>query len=346
MSFEGYGDYRVGQVPGDYSPHPRIPRTLVGALDAGSLFALDAALQAIDAAGLGTGSGDARRFAVVDGLAYRAPGQSALFVGYGQSIARVLGVRGPVLEIGGAEASGAAAVVEGARIVASGEADVAIAGAAQAIQGQILAHLAELGLSSSGPARPFDRSHDGCLPAEGAAYLVLEAEDHARARSCEPTIFVESATQSFDPGTEPLDTPRPEAAGRAQQDALARAGVAQNQIDLIVSCADGRPSVDFSDAYGIRRTFGDHAGYVPVTTPAGAVGHTLAASAPLAIVVAAQTLERQMVVPIAGLVEAEPDLDLSYAREASGAALERAMVTSLGLGGTCAAFVLRRETEA
>ncbi|MGH2609642.1 MAG: hypothetical protein ACRDHF_11225, partial [Tepidiformaceae bacterium] len=67
---EGPGHF-VAAVPDDYSPNPGIPRNLAHFLDRGALFALDAALQAIDAAGLGAGAGDARRFAVADGLAFR-----------------------------------------------------------------------------------------------------------------------------------------------------------------------------------------------------------------------------------------------------------------------------------
>jgi 3-oxoacyl-(acyl-carrier-protein) synthase len=143
-------------IPDGYRPNPGIPRNLTHFLDRGALFALDAALQAIESAGLGAGAGDSRRFAVADGLAFRAPGQPTLFVPYGHLVARALGVRGPVLEVGGHEASGMAAIAAAARLIANNGADVVVAGAAQAVQRAILDHLISQGVAVSGAARPFD----------------------------------------------------------------------------------------------------------------------------------------------------------------------------------------------
>ena len=117
---EGPVPYRAGPIPEDYRPHPQIPRNLAHFLDRGSMIGLDAALQAVEAAGLTAGIADSRRFAVADGLAFRAPGQPTLFVPYGQLVARTLGVRGAVAGLAGAEASGLAAIAEAAAIVARG----------------------------------------------------------------------------------------------------------------------------------------------------------------------------------------------------------------------------------
>lgn len=327
-------------IPEDYGTHPDIPANLSHFLDRGSAMALDAALQAIASAGLGAGAGDSRRFAVADGLAYRAPGQPTLFVPYGHAIARALGVRGPVLSFGGAEASGMEAIIGAIRLIARGEADIVIAGAAQALQPAILTHLAEQGASAMGPATPFDQRHAGLVPAEGAAYLVIESEQHARERGATPLATLAGAAELFDSATEPLAMPDAGEAGRAIQLVLGSAGFLQNQVDLVVSCADGRPGVDFADGFGILRTFGRHAYYADVTTVSASLGHALAASGPLSVALALEAIGRQQVFPIAGLETPETGLDLAYVRHSKDEHLDCVLVTSMGVGGTVGGVVL------
>ena len=334
--------FRAGPLPDGYGAHPRIPRNLAHFLDRGALLALDAALQAVESAGLEAGAGDARRFAVADGLAFRAPGQPTLFVPYGQLAARALGVRGAVAELAGAEAGGLAAVAEAAAIVARGEADVAVAGAAQALQPPVLAHLAERGLIAPDAAHPLDARPDGCIPAEGAAYVVVEAAEHARARGATAHARIAGAARVFDPSAEPLDPSGAAEAGRSVQAALGAAGYLQNQVDHVVSCADGRADRDAAEAAGLARTFGRHVYYASVSAPAGALGQTLAASGPLALVCALESMRRREVAPVAGFREAPERSELGVVRETRAERLDCVLVTALGTGGTNASVLLQR----
>ncbi len=329
-------------VPDEYRPHGGIPRNLAHFLDRGSVIALDAALQAIESAGLGAGSGDARRFGLVDGLPYRAPGQPTVFVPYGHLVARALGVRGPVQVVAGAEASGMAAVAAAARLVASGAADVVIAGAAQGFQRALLDHLRAQGFASRTAGRPFDRAHDGFTPAEGAAYLVIEGAAHARERGATVRARVVGIGEIFDGSVEPLALSDAAEAGRAPQAALAEAGFLQNQVDLLVSCADGRPACDFAEGFGTMRTFGRHAYFAGVTTIAGALGCTLAAGGPLSVAMALESLERQRAFPIAGFSEPEQGVDLAYLKEPRDERLDCVLATSMGVGGTLVSVLLQR----
>lgn len=329
-------------LPGDYRPLGAIPRNVQHALDRGSLIALDAAMQALESAGLGEGAGDARRFAVADGLAYRAPGQPTLYVPYGQLIARTTGVRGPVISTAGAEASGMAAISTAARLVARGDADVVIAGAAQALQEPVLDHLAGQGWTAAAPARPFDRDHSGFVPAEGAAYVIVEAEEHAEARGARVIAHLAGAGEVFDPTAEPLQSSGPAEAGRAMQNALANAGYLQNQVDHVVSCADGRPAIDAAEATGLVRTFGRHTYYAGVTTAAGSLGHALAASGPLSVALALASLQQQRVTPIAGFEQGPEGIEVTYVREPREERLDCILVTSLGLGGTNVSILIQR----
>jgi 3-oxoacyl-[acyl-carrier-protein] synthase II len=311
-------------------------------LDRGSLIAVDAALQALGAAGLGAGSGDARRFAVVDGIPYRAPGQPVLFVPYGHMVARVLGVRGPVALAGGAEASGMAAVAAAGRLIASGEADVVLAGAAQALQEPLLEHLRAQGFSSRETARPFDVEHAGFVPCEAAAYLAIESEAHARARGAPAIARIAGIGEVFDSAVEPLALSDAAESGRAQQLALSNAGFLQNQIDLMVSCADGRLAVDFAEGYGIMRTFGRHAYFAGVTTVAGALGFALGASGPLSLAMALEAIRRQRTFPVAGFSKGEAGLELTYITEPRDEKIDCVLATSMGVGGTLVSILLHR----
>ncbi|MCC7365151.1 MAG: hypothetical protein IT303_12350 [Dehalococcoidia bacterium] len=329
-------------MPDEYRPNPAIPRNLTHFLDRGSVIALDAALQALAHAGVGAGAGDARRFALVDGLPYRAPGQAAIFVPYGHLVARALGVRGPVTITAGHEASGASAIVAAANLVREGVADVVIAGAAQGLQRPLLDHLYAQGFATRTGAHPFDARHDGFAAAEAAAYVVIESEPHAMARGGTALARIAGAGAVFDPSAEPLELSGAPEAGRAMQAALADAGYLQNQVDLVVSCADGRPASDFAEGYGLRRTFGRHAYFAGVTTVAGALGFALAASAPLSAAMAIEAMARQQSFPIAGFETAEQDLELAYAAETKEETVGTVLVTSLGAGGTNVALVLER----
>lgn len=328
-------------VGDDYRPNPGIPRNLTHFLDRGSLIALDAALQAVESAGLGAGSADTRRFAVVDGLPFRAPGQPATFVPYAHLIARALSARGAVFSVAGAEASGALAVASAARMVALGQADVVIAGAGQGLQRPLLQHLEAQGAAQV-PPRPFDVDHGGALPAEGAAYLVIESEEHARARGAGTLARIAGVGETFDPGADPLALGGPAEVGRAIQDALAAAGYLQNQVDLFISGADGRPPYDFAEGFGAMRTFGRHASFAGVTTAAGTAGQSLAASGPLSLVAAVEVMRRQEVFAVAGFENAEKDLDLAYVRSARPERIDCVLVTTMGVGGVAVATLLTR----
>jgi len=329
-------------VPDDYRPNPGIPRNLAHFLDRAAIIALDAALQAIEHAGLGAGAGDARRFAVVDGLPYRAPGQPALFAPYGHLVARALGVRGSVSIVGGHEAGALSAVATATRLLASGAADVVIAGGAQGLQRPLLDHVFEQNFASDAPARPFDAAHKGYVVAEGAAYMVVEREAHARERGARPLAHIAGIGELFDSAVEPLELSGAPEAGRAMQEALAHAGYVQNQVDLVVSCADGRPLSDFAEGYGLQRTFGRHAYFAGVTTVAGALGFSLGASGGVSLVAALEAMQRQRSFPVAGFETAEKDVELNYVRAAKDERLDTVLVTSLGLGGTDVSLLLER----
>jgi len=215
-----------------------------------------------------------------------------------------------------------------------------VAGAAQALQKPLVEHLRAQGFAGKIPARPFDVSHSAAVMAEGAAYVVVEEKQHALERGASIRAEIAGVGQLFDSAAEPLAISGAAEAGRVMQAALASAGFMQNQVDLIVSCADGREAVDFAEGYGIKRTFGRHAYYAGVTTAGATAGLTMAASGPISVALALEAMQRQESPPIAGFEEEEQDLELAYVRETKAEKLDCVLVTSLGLGGTNASILL------
>jgi 3-oxoacyl-(acyl-carrier-protein) synthase len=255
-------------------------------------------------------------------------------------VARALGVRGPVLIAGGAEASGAVAIANAIRLVRTGQVDVVVAGAGQALQGPLLEHLRAQGFAARASGKPFDATSPGFTAAEGAAFVVIEGRAHAVERGATVLASIAGLGETFDSLAEPLANSDPAEAGRTMQAALGDAGFMQNQVDLVVSCADGRRQVDFADGMGVKRTFGRHAYFAGVTSVAGALGQTLAASGPLSLAMALEAMRRQEVFPVAGLEATEPDLDLAFVRATRPEKVDCVLVTSLGMGGTNISMVL------
>jgi 3-oxoacyl-[acyl-carrier-protein] synthase II len=256
-------------------------------------------------------------------------------------VARALGIRGSAVSVAGAEASGALAIAAAARMVARGDADVVIAGAGQGLQRPLLEHLQSQG-ASSGPARPFDATHSGFVPAEGAAYLVIESEAHAAGRGATAAARIAGVGETFDSAVEPLALSDAAEVGRAMQAALAAAGYLQNQVDLFVAGADGRQAYDFADGYGATRTFGRHAYFAGVTTIAGSAGQALAAGGPLSLVAGLEAMRRQAVFPIAGFETPEKDVELAYVKAARPERVDCVMVSAMGAGGSNVVVLLTR----
>ncbi len=335
----------AARIPSAYRPHSSIPASAIGDMDAGALLAVESSLQALDEASLENPPGGSGRVAIADGLAFRAPGQGTLFVPYGEALARMLGVNGSVVELGGGEASGGAAVAAGMRLIESHAADAVIAGAAQVLQPSLIKHLRDQGQLTSGHSTPFDEANPGCVPGEGSAFFVLEAPDVAVTRGARVSAYLTGIGEAFDPAAEPLARASARSVGFALQSALAEAGIVQDQVDLVVICADGRPAVDRCESTALRRVFGKRAFDHPVvSTAAGSFGSTLAASGPLALSAAVEAMVHQEVFPVARGPGSRPEVGLAIATKAEPMRIDCAVVLVTGTGGSSNSFVLERST--
>jgi 3-oxoacyl-[acyl-carrier-protein] synthase II len=251
------------------------------------------------------------------------------------TIAMRLGAHGPGFSVSSACATGAHAIGEAMRMVRRGEADVVVAGGSEAaLVGLCLAAFRRMGaLSREGVSRPFDARRDGFVMGEGAAVLVLERGDHARARGATvyATIAGYGATNDAFHITQPDEDGR--GAASAMRLALEDAGATPADPGYISAHGTGTPYNDRIETKAIHAVFNGSA--PPVSSQKSAIGHLLGAAGALEAMVAIEAVRRGVLPPTINYEQPDPDCDLDYVpagpREAPGITL--ALSNSFGFGG-------------
>jgi 3-oxoacyl-[acyl-carrier-protein] synthase II len=261
-----------------------------------------------------------------------------------------LDVRGPILSTANSCASGAVALGEALRAIRDGTIDAAIAGGAEVPLSPLAFGAFDIirALSSHSndqperAARPFDAVRDGFVMGEGAALLVLEAEDIARSRGAEP--YVELMGYGATSDAHHMVQPRADGreAARAATIALADAGVPTKDIDYVNAHASSTPIGDVAEARAIRLALGDRADDVPVSGTKALYGHPLGASGAIEAAICALTIRHGWAPPTVNL----KTLDSEVAAEVPGVLAagrdgiyRRVLSTSFGFGGINAALV-------
>lgn len=258
-------------------------------------------------------------------------------------LARELGARGPVVSPSIACASGTHAVGLALEMIRAGQADVVVCGGAETICEFVVAGFQCLRATAAGAVRPFDARRDGLGLGEGAAVLVVEAAEHARARGLQPSIEVAGTALSGD--AVHMTAPARDGAGaaRAMRAALADAGVAAGDVDFISAHGTGTVYNDAMEIAAIGAAFGEAAPRIPVNSIKGAIGHALAAAGSFEAILCARVLESGAIPPTAGCEQLDPACGLDVVR---GAARTRdvrvAVSTSSAFAGNNAALVVRR----
>jgi 3-oxoacyl-[acyl-carrier-protein] synthase-1 len=241
---------------------------------------------------------------------------------------------------------GALALAESAAAIRSGEAERAIAaGHDSPIEPETLLHYYRLGLLAQDVLRPFDRARTGTMFGEGAAAFVLEKAGDARARRAQVLgEFLASGCTTEGTG---IVAVRPDGDGlsRAIALALAEAGLTPDRVGFIVAHGNGNRASDASDVIAIRRIFGNQP--PPITTFKWAVGHTIAASASIDVVLALTALARGIVPGIATLENLDPEFEsLPVSRAPQRPRSDVALVLSRGFGGMNVALLVRAAAAA
>ena len=265
-------------------------------------------------------------------------------------IAMRVGARGPSLCVATACATGNHAIGEAFRALQRGDADLIIAGGAEAaliplgLGGfMVMRALSRRNDAPESASRPFDRSRDGFVMGEGAGVVVLETLTHARARGAR--IWCEIVGYGLTNDAFHLTAPPPGHAGaaRAMRLALADARLPPEAVDYINAHGTSTPTNDPEEVAAVKAVFGAHASRLCMSSTKGVTGHLLGAAGGVEAVFCARALAAGVVPPTAHLDEVDPDcagVDL-VPRVAQERRLRVAMSNGFGFGGTNAVLVFQ-----
>lgn len=264
------------------------------------------------------------------------------------------GFRGPNHAVVTACSTGAHAIGDAARMVALDDADVMIAGGAEAAVCRIgmAGFAAARALSTSyndSPeqgSRPWDKGRDGFVMGEGAGIVVLEELDHARARGA--TIYAEVKGYGMSGDAHHITAPAEDGDGgfRAMQAALKRAGLTPDMIDYVNAHGTSTPLGDLIEAKAVTRLLGEAAKTVSISSTKSATGHLLGAAGAIEAIYAIKTVQTGDLPPTLNLndpEEAVANLDL-VPLKSRNRTVRNAMSNSFGFGGTNASLVIGEVT--
>jgi 3-oxoacyl-[acyl-carrier-protein] synthase II len=251
------------------------------------------------------------------------------------------GLKGPNSCVVTACSTGANAIGDASHVIRRGEADVMIAGGAEA-------PITEIGLAGFCAARalstrndeperasrPFDLNRDGFVMGEGAGILVLESLDSALARGARIYAEIISYAMSADAFHITLPEPEGDGARRSMTLALKYAGLSPEQIGYINAHGTSTPPGDRIETAAIKKAFGTNAKTVPVSSTKSMIGHTLGAAGAIESIVCIKALETGILPPTINYETPDPDCDLDYIpNQARKTNIDFAMKNSFGFGG-------------
>jgi 3-oxoacyl-[acyl-carrier-protein] synthase II len=264
-------------------------------------------------------------------------------------VAMEMGFTGPNTCITTACAASGHAVGEAYRYLREGLADVALAGGTEAaITPLAMAGFAKMQALTRNPdaehaSRPFDADRDGFVLAEGAVVLVLEELERARARGA--TIYAELAGYGASADAHHITAPEPGGSGAvlAMQATLSDAGEPAEAVDYINAHGTSTPLNDAAETRAIKKTLGEHAHRVMVSSTKSVTGHMLGAAGGAEAAVCALAIHTGTVPPTINYVTPDPECDLDYVpNEARKAEVRLALSNSFGFGGQNAVVALRK----
>jgi nodulation protein E len=257
-------------------------------------------------------------------------------------IAREYGIVGPAYTVSTACASATHAIGQAFWMVRNGLVDAAIAGGAEApFSMGFLKAWEAMRIVATDTCRPFSRDRKGLILGEGAAMLVLEPLEAARARGAK--IWGEIAGFGMSSDAHHLTQPLAEGAARAMRAALEDADTDAESIGYINAHGTGTQANDATEAQAIREVFGAHAGMLMVSSTKSMHGHALGAAGALEAVAALMALHDGLIPPTANFTETDPACDLDVVpNQARRAQVEWALSNSFAFGGLNAVLALRR----
>ncbi len=260
-----------------------------------------------------------------------------------------IGARGPNFGVVSACATGTHAIGESMHMIKRGDADIMIAGGAEAAVTPFayasFCSMRAMSTRNDDPAtasRPFSLGRDGFIMGEGAGVLVLESLAHAKKRGAR--IYAEVAGYAATADAHHITMPDPEGKGlgMAMTRAIRASGITPEQVDYINAHGTSTPYNDKFETLAIKRVFGERAKSLSISSTKSMTGHLLGAAGGIESVISVKTIQTQSIAPTINLHEPDPECDLDYvpnvARQAS---VKVVMSNNLGFGGQNAAIVFK-----
>lgn len=258
------------------------------------------------------------------------------------------GLKGKSLNVVTACATGTNSIGEAFRSIQCGEADVMVSGGTEGAVTPIgIAGFTALTALSTetDPTKcslPFDKNRSGFVMGEGAAVVVLEELEHAKARGAK--IYAEVVGYGCTSDAYHITSPEEDGSGaaKAMEYAVCDAGIAKEEITYINAHGTGTHHNDLFETRAIKKTFGEHAKNIHINSTKSMVGHLLGAAGALEFVTCVKELEEGYIHKTVGYTTPDEEIDLDYCKEPYEEAFTYALSNSLGFGGHNASILLKK----
>jgi 3-oxoacyl-[acyl-carrier-protein] synthase II len=261
----------------------------------------------------------------------------------------LIGAKGPSSCVVTACATGGNAIGDAARLIQRGDADVMLAGGAEAAITRLsiagFCAMKAMSTRNDDPGRavrPFDATRDGFVMGEGAGVVVLEALEHAETRGAQ--VLAELIGYGVTTDAFHITQPDPDGDGayRSMAAAIADAAIEPEEIDYINAHGTSTPYNDRLETLAIRRLFGGHAKRLAVSSTKSMTAHLLGAAGGVECVACLLAIRHQMLPPTINYQTPDPDCDLDYVPNAARPARVRTVMSNaFGFGGHNAILILR-----
>ena len=356
----------------NFDPLAYIDKKDARRLDPYLQYAVASSVQAVADAGLDPSRIDAERFGVLIGsgiggittlldgehvLLQKGPDRVSpfiipmLIINMASGLVSMrFGAKGPNSSVVTACATGNHAIGDAFKLIRYGEADVMIAGGAEAmiVPLTIAGFCAMKAMSTRNDdprkaSRPFDAGRDGFVCGEGAGIVVIEALEHAVRRDAR--IYAEVIGYGMTGDAHHMTAPDPEGDGaaRAMSLALKSAGLQASEVGYINAHGTSTPYNDKFETLAIKRVFGDHARKLAISSTKSMTGHLLGAAGGVEAIATALALHHGLLPPTINYETPDPDCDLDYVpNQARKQDVEVALSNAFGFGGTNATLAFRK----
>ena len=260
------------------------------------------------------------------------------------------GFKGPNLSIVTACSTGLHSIGFAARIIAYGDADIMVAGGAESTVSPLgiggFASARALSSRNDDPAtasRPWDRDRDGFVLGEGAGVLVHEEYEHAKARGAK--IYAEIVGFGMSADAHHMTAPLEDGSGasRCMNAAINDAQINPDQVNYINAHGTSTPLGDKAETVAVKRSLGEHARKIVMSSSKSMVGHLLGGAGGLESVITALAVYNQVAPPTINIFNQDPECDLDYcANTARDMRIDYALKNSFGFGGTNGSLIFGR----